>query len=70
MRTLPPKIYVNVYPPFAAQAGIAYATLELANQMAASSRIACIEVDIKAGKARPVGHENIQDTVAVIMEQG
>ncbi len=49
MSTLPQKLFVNVYAPFAAQIGTAYATRELADQMAARSRVACVEVDLDLG---------------------
>lgn len=44
MNTLPRKIFVNLYSPFAAQVGTAYETRELADQMAARGRLACLEV--------------------------
>lgn len=46
MTTIPRKIYVNIYSPFAAQVGTAYETREIADQMAARGRLACIEVMI------------------------
>lgn len=46
MTTIPRKIFVNIYSPFAAQVGTAYETKELADQMAARGRLACIEVMI------------------------
>lgn len=46
MTTLPQKLYVNVYAAFAGQSGTAYATRELADQMAARGRLACVEVDL------------------------
>jgi hypothetical protein len=46
MSNLPRKIFVNLYSPFAGSVGTAYATRELADQMAARSRLACVEVDL------------------------
>jgi hypothetical protein len=46
MSNLPRKIFVNLYSPFAGSIGSAYATRELADQMAARSRLACVEVDL------------------------
>ncbi len=45
MSQIPAKIFVNVYQPFAGAIGTAYATRQLADQMAARGRLACIEVD-------------------------
>ena len=45
MTDIPQKIYVNIYRPFAGSCGAAYATRALADQFAAHSRLACIEVD-------------------------
>jgi hypothetical protein len=47
MSTLPQKLFLNVYAPFAAQIGTAYATREHADQMAARGRLACVEVDLR-----------------------
>ena len=44
MTSIPNKLFVNIYAPFAGQIGTAYATGELADQMAAHSRLACIEI--------------------------
>jgi hypothetical protein len=54
---IPSKIYVNIYQPFAGQIGTAYATRELADQMAARGRLACVEIDNLRGTARFVGAE-------------
>lgn len=44
--SIPQKLFVNIYRPFAGQIGTAYATRELADQMAARGRLACIEVQL------------------------
>jgi hypothetical protein len=44
--SIPQNIFVNIYPPFAGQIGTAYATRELADQMAARGRVACIFVEL------------------------
>lgn len=54
---IPQKLFVNVYPPFAGQIGTAYATRELADQMAARGRLACIEVDVIKVSARLVDND-------------
>ena len=51
MTDIPPKIYVNVYRPFAASVGSAYASKDIADQMAARGRIALVEVDTAAKTA-------------------
>jgi hypothetical protein len=38
------SVFVNIYPPFAGAVGAAYKTREMADQMAARARIACVEV--------------------------
>lgn len=53
--TLPQKLFLNVYPPFASQIGTAYPTRALADQMAGRGRLACIEVDLARGSAGVVG---------------
>jgi hypothetical protein len=46
MTALPPRLYINVYEPFAGQTGTAYTTREAADMMAAPGRLACVEVDL------------------------
>lgn len=55
--SIPQKLFVNVYRPFAGQIGAAYATRELADQMAARGRLACIEVDVVRASARVVSND-------------
>lgn len=54
---IPRRIFVNVYSPFAGQIGTAYATKQLADQMAARGRLACVEVDALRGTANLVGDD-------------
>lgn len=54
--SIPQKLFVNVYQPFAGQIGTAYATRELADQMAARGRLACIEIDVIRATARCVSN--------------
>lgn len=43
---IPQKLFVNIYRPFAGQIGTAYATRELADQMAARGRLACVQINM------------------------
>lgn len=56
MSALPQKLFLNVYAPFAAQIGTAYATREHADQMAARGRLACVEVDLSGLLVRGMIH--------------
>lgn len=42
--------FVNIYPPLVGAIGAAYKTRELADQMAGSGRIACVEVLYEPGE--------------------
>jgi hypothetical protein len=46
----PKTAFVNIYPPLVGAVGSAYATREMADQMAGQSRIACVEITYWTGE--------------------